>query len=467
MSQVGENKMGTMPVNKLLISMSLPMILSMLVQALYNIVDSYFVSHFSDNALTAVSMAFPAQTLMIALAGGTGVGVNALLSYNLGRGDREAASKVARHGIFLALMSCALFLVLGLCFSETFYSIQFSAEAMKEAPEQTKAVIQYGADYLRIITVFSLGLYMQMMLERLLQATGRTMFSMVTQTVGAVLNIILDYILVFGKFGLPAMGAAGAATATVIAQWTAMLLGIIFNLTVNKEISLSFRGFRPERTIIGGIYRIGLPSIIMQSIASVVTFTMNNILLGFSKVAVDVFGVYFKLQSFIFMPVFGLNNGMVPIVAYNYGAGRKKRILSTLKLSFAIAVTIMCIGLIVFQLFPETLLNIFANDEATAEQMFTYGVPAFRIISLHFPLAAFCIIATSAFQALGNGLYSLIASLFRQLLALLPVAWIMGKIVGKIELVWLSYPIAEIVSAIFCLIFLIRVYRKQIKKLPD
>ncbi len=467
MSHIEENKMGTMPVNKLLISMSLPMILSMLVQALYNIVDSYFVSKFSPDALTAVSMAFPAQTLMIALAGGTGVGVNALLSYNLGRGDREAASKVARNGVFLALMACILFLVLGFWFSETFYSVQFSAEAMKEDPEQTKAVIQYGADYLGIITIFSLGLFMQMMLERLLQATGRTMFSMVTQTVGAVLNIILDYILVFGKFGLPAMGAAGAAAATVIAQWTAMILAIIFNLTVNKEISLNFRRFRPEPAIILGIYRIGMPSIIMQSIASVVTFTMNNILLGFSKVAVDVFGVYFKLQSFIFMPVFGLNNGMVPIVAYNYGAGRKKRILGTLKLSFAIAVSIMCIGLIVFQLFPETLLSIFASDEATAEQMFTYGVPAFRIISLHFPLAAFCIIATSAFQALGNGAYSLIASLFRQVFALLPVAWIMGKIVGKLELVWLSYPIAELVSAFFCLIFLIRVYRKQIKKLPD
>ncbi len=467
MSNIEENKMGTMPVNKLLISMSTPMILSMLVQALYNIVDSYFVAQYSDNALTAVTMAFPAQTLMIALAGGTGVGVNALLSYNLGRKDHENASKVAKHGVFLALLAAALFLVLGLCFSEFFYSVQFSEATRAKNPEQVAEVIKFGKEYLGIVTIFGLGIYMQMMMERLLQATGRTLYTMFTQGTGAVLNIILDYILVFGKFGLPAMGAAGAALATVIGQWVAMGLAIYFNLAKNKEISLNFRGFRPEGSMIKSIYRIGLPSIIMQSIASVVTFIMNNILLGFSKIAVDVFGVYFKLQSFIFMPVFGLNNGMVPIVAYNYGAGRKKRIMDTLKLSYAIAIAIMTIGTIVFELFPEPLLRIFTKDEAVAQQMIEYGVPAFRIIAVHFPLAAFCIITTSAFQALGNGLYSMIASLCRQLLALLPVAWIMGKVIGKLELVWLSYPIAEIVSAILCTIFLIRIYKKQLQRLPD
>lgn len=467
MSNIEENKMGTMPVNKLLISMSTPMILSMLVQALYNIVDSYFVAQYSDNALTAVTMAFPAQTLMIALAGGTGVGVNALLSYNLGRKDHENASKVAKHGVFLALLCAALFTALGLCFSEFFYSVQFNEAARAKDPEQVAEVIKFGKEYLGIVTVFGLGVYMQMMMERLLQATGRTMYTMYTQGIGAILNIILDYIFVFGKFGLPAMGAAGAALATVIGQWVAMGLAIYFNLAKNKEISLNFRGFRPEGGIIKSIYRIGLPSIIMQSIASVVTFIMNNILLGFSKIAVDVFGVYFKLQSFIFMPVFGLNNGMVPIVAYNYGAGRKKRIMGTLKLSYAIAVAIMTIGTIVFEVFPEPLLRIFTKDEAIAQQMLACGVPAFRIIAIHFPLAAFCIITTSAFQALGNGLYSMIASLCRQLLILLPVAWIMGKVVGKLELVWLSYPIAEIVSGILCTIFLIRIYKKQIQRLPD
>lgn len=467
MNNIEENKMGTMPVNKLLISMSAPMILSMLVQALYNIVDSYFVSQYSDNALTAVTMAFPAQTLMIALAGGTGVGVNALLSYNLGRKDSENASKVAKHGIFLALLCAALFLVLGLCFSEFFYAVQFSDVAREANPEQVAEVIKFGKEYLGIVTVFGLGIYMQMMMERLLQATGRTLYTMFTQGTGAVLNIILDYILVFGKFGLPAMGAAGAALATVIGQWVAMGLGIYFNLAKNKEISLNFRGFRPDGGIIKGIYRIGLPSIIMQSIASVVTFIMNNILLGFGKIAVDVFGVYFKLQSFIFMPIFGLNNGMVPIVAYNYGAGRKKRIMGTLKLSYAIAIAIMTIGTIVFEVFPEPLLRIFTKDEAIARQMIEYGVPAFRIIAVHFPLAAFCIITTSAFQALGNGLYSMIASLCRQLLILLPVAWITGKVIGKLELVWLSYPIAELVSGVLCTIFLIKIYKKQIQRLPD
>ncbi len=467
MSNLEENKMGTMPAGKLLVSMSVPMILSMLVQALYNIVDSYFVSQYSDNALTAVTMAFPAQTLMIALAGGTGVGVNALLSYNLGRKDYKNASNIAKHGVFLATLSALLFLVLGLFFSEFFYAVQFNDAARAENPVQVAEVIAFGKDYLGVVTIFGFGMYMQMMLERLLQATGRTTYTMVTQMVGAVLNIVLDYALVLGKLGCPAMGAEGAAIATVIGQWVAMFLALFFNIAKNKEISLNFRGFRPNLGIIKNIYRIGLPSIIMQSISSVVTFAINNILLGFSKIAVDVFGVYFKLQSFIFMPVFGLNNGMVPIVAYNYGAGRRKRIMSTLKLSYAIAVAIMTIGTVVFELFPEPLLRIFTNSEETARQMIEYGVPAFRIIAVHFPVAAFCIITTSALQALGNGLYSLIASLCRQVFALLPVAWIMGKVIGRLDLVWWSYPIAETVSCVFCTIFLIRVYRNQLKKLPD
>lgn len=461
-----ENKMGVMPVNKLLVTMAAPMVLSMLMQAMYNIVDSIFVGKYDKNALSAVTMAFPAQALMIAIAAGTGVGINALLSYSLGRKDAENVNKAATHGILLAALSSILFLILGLCFSETFYRVQISAKEMSENPEQCKAIIQYGKEYLSVVTLFSLGIFMQVTLERLLQSTGKTIYAMITQTTGAILNIGLDYIFVFGKLGLPAMGAKGAALATVIGQWVAMILAFILNITKNKEVNLSFKGFRPDGRTIRTIYRVGVPSIIMQAISSVVTFVLNKLLNGFSQVAVNAFGIYFKLQSFVFMPVFGLNNGMVPIISYNYGARHKKRILQTMKLSYIIAGSIMAIGMVIFLLMPKPLLSMFCKPEDLAE-LARYGVPCLRLISLHFIVAAFSIITISVFQALGNGTYSMIVSICRQLVILLPVALFMGLVLKNIDLVWLSYPIAEIASASMCAFFLVKIYRKSLKGLPD
>lgn len=461
-----ENKMGVMPVNKLLVSMAVPMILSMLMQAMYNIVDSIFVGRFDQNALSAVTMAFPAQSLMIAIAAGTGVGVNSLLSYSLGRKDRENANKAATHGIFLAFCAAILFLVLGLFFSEAFYRWQISAKEWSENPDACRAIIAYGKDYLGVVTMFSLGIYMQVTLERLLQSTGKTFYAMITQMTGAVINIILDYMLVFGKFGFPAMGAKGAAIATVIGQWIAMSLALVLNVLKNREISLSFKGFRVDLGVVKTIYRVGFPSIIMQAISSVVTFSLNKLLNGFSQVAVNAFGIYFKLQSFIFMPVFGLNNGMVPIIAFNYGARHKKRIFDSMKLSYLIAGSIMAIGTVIFLAFPKPLLSLFCKPEAL-DELARYGVPCLRLISLHFVVAAFSIITISVFQALGNGLYSMIVSICRQLVILLPVALFMGLVLKNIDLVWLSYPIAEIASASMCVFFLIRIYRKDLKHLPE
>lgn len=466
MDDLQENKMGVMPVNKLLVSMAAPMILSMLMQAMYNIVDSIFVGKFDKNALSAVTMAFPAQSLMIAIAAGTGVGINSLLSFSLGRKDAKSANRAATHGIFLAFCSAILFLVLGLFLAEPFYRLQISAKEMAEHREDSLAIIRYGKEYLSVVTTFGLGIFMQVTLERLLQSTGKTFYAMITQTTGAVLNIVLDYIFVFGKLGLPAMGAKGAAIATVIGQWVAMSLALLLNIKKNREISLSFKGFRPDAATIGTIYRVGIPSIIMQAISSVVTFILNKLLNGFSQVAVNAFGIYFKLQSFVFMPVFGLNNGMVPIVAYNYGARHKKRILDTMKLSYLIAGAIMAIGMIVFLIIPEPLLSMFCKPEDLAE-LCRYGVPCLRLISLHFVVAAFSIITISVFQALGNGTYSMIVSICRQLVILLPVALFMGLVLKNIDLVWLSYPIAEIASATMCGIFLARIYRRNLKNLPE
>ncbi|MBO4696056.1 MAG: MATE family efflux transporter [Lachnospiraceae bacterium] len=461
-----ENKMGIMPVNRLLVGMAVPMVLSMLMQALYNVVDSIFVGRFDQNALSAVTMAFPAQTLMIALAAGTGVGVNALLSYSLGKKDYASANKAATHGIFLSLCSALLFCILGLTLAESFYRWQISAKEWRENPETCRQIIRYGKDYLSIVTVFSLGIYQQVTLERLLQSTGKTFYAMITQTTGAVLNIFLDYILVFGKLGFAPMGAKGAAIATVIGQWTAMIFALILNVCKNKEISLSFRGFRIDWAVIRTIFRVGLPSIIMQAISSVVTFVLNKLLNGFSQVAVNAFGIYFKLQSFIFMPVFGVNNGMVPIIAYNYGARHKKRILDTMKLSYLIAGSIMAVGTIVFLAFPKQLLSLFCKPESL-DDLARYGVPCLRIICVHFVVAAFSIITISVFQALGNGFYSMIVSLCRQLVILLPVALFMGLVMKNVDLVWLSYPIAEIASASMCAYFLARIYKKNLKDLPD
>lgn len=440
-----ENKMGVMPVNRLLISMSLPMMISMLVQALYNIVDSIFVSRVSENALTAVSMAFPIQSLMIAVGVGTSVGVNALLSKSLGEKEFERANRVAENGIFLAGVGYVLFLLIGIFAVEPFFKSQTNIEE----------ILKYGETYLRICCFASFGIFFQCILERLLQSTGKTLYTMITQGLGAVINLILDPILIFGYLGFPAMGVAGAALATVIGQVVAALLALYFNFKVNREIQL--RSIRPSLPIIGMIYKVGLPSIVVQAIGSVMTYGMNLILVSFTETATTVFGVYFKLQSFVFMPVFGLNNGMVPIIAYNYGAGKKDRVIQTMRMSIIYAICIMAVGLAVMQMIPDVLLGFFDASET----MLAIGVPALRIISLSFIFAGFCIVSGSVFQALGNGIYSMIVSIARQLLVLLPVAFLLSRF-GKVEYVWWAFPIAELASVSMTAFFLVRIYKSVI-----
>ena len=445
-----ENKMGIMPIPKLLISMSLPMIASMLVQALYNIVDSMFVAQLNENALTAVSLAFPIQNLMIAVAAGTGVGINALLSRSLGEKQFDTANTIARNGILLGVLSSLVFAIAGIFGSRLFFEVQ----------TKDTQIIEYGTQYMSVITIASIGIFLQITFERLMQSTGKTIFNMITQGLGAIINIILDPILIFGWFGLPAMGVTGAAVATVIGQIIAASLGIFFNRKYNKEIHVTFKGFKPCGKTIGNIYKIGVPSIIMQSIGSLTTFGMNNILLMFSSTAATVFGVYFKLQSFIFMPVFGLTNGMIPIVAYNYGARNKKRIYQTFKLSVIMSVSIMAVGVVIFQTIPATLLGLFE----ASDHMLAIGVPALRAISLSFVFAGFGIICSATFQALGNGVYSMLMSFARQIVVILPVAFIFAKILG-LNAVWYSYPIAEIVSVVMSIFMLKRIIDKKVKPL--
>ena len=448
--EVKENKMGTMPVGKLLMNMSLPIIISMIVQAMYNIIDSIFVAQINENALTAVSLAFPIQCLMIAVATGTGVGINALLSRSLGEQNIDTANKTAVNGIFIVAVSYIFFAVFGLFFCNLFFKTQ-SADI---------EIIQYGNQYLSICCVMAIGLFMQVTFERLLQATGKTFYTMITQGTGAIINIILDPILIFGLFGAPKLGIAGAAIATVIGQFISAILAIYFNFTKNHEIQISFKNFKPDFHIIKTIYQVGIPSIIMQSIGSVMTYGMNKILMGFSGTAVSVFGVYFKLQSFIFMPIFGLNNGFIPIVAYNYGARNKKRITDVTKIAIAIAVSIMLIGLAIFQLFPDKLLLLFnASDD-----MIQIGKIALRTISLSFIFAGFCIIVGSVFQALGNGMYSLIISFARQIIIILPAAYILSNTIG-LNGVWFAIPLAEIGSVALTILFFKRIYNEKIKHL--
>ena len=445
-----ENKMGVMPVNRLLFSMSLPMILSMLVQALYNIVDSIFVAQIGETALAAVSLAFPVQNLIIAVSVGTGVGVNALLSRSLGEKNQENANLAAVNGLFVFFLSYLLFAVFGLFFARMYFTVQTSN------PE----IIEQGTIYLSICSIFSFGIFLEIALERIMQSTGRTIYNMITQGLGAIINIILDPILIFGLFGFPRMGILGAAVATVIGQIIAMLLLLYFNIRKNSDVNLNMRRFRPDTAIIAEIYRVGLPSIIMQSISSVMTFGVNKILLLFSETAVSVFGIYFKLQSFIFMPVFGLNNAMVPIVAYNYGAARKDRIMKTIRSSVTAAVVIMLAGLAIFQIFPEQLLYLFD----ASEHMMGIGVPALRIISLSFLFAGYCIVIGSVFQALGNGVYSLITSAARQLVCILPAAWLFASVFG-LHAVWYAFPLAEIISVVLTTLLFRRIYQKKIQLL--
>lgn len=445
---VQENKMGVMPVNKLLLSMAVPMMLSMLVQALYNIVDSIFVSRVSENALTAVSLAFPLQTLMIALGGGMCVGVNALLSKALGEKNYDRVNESAMNGVFLSFLNFVVFFLVGVFVVKPFYYAQ----------TDDAEIIYHGVQYLSVVCCCSIGVYMQFIFEKLLQSTGRTTLAMLTQLTGAVINLIFDPILIFGYFGIPAMGAAGAAIATVAGQIVAAILAFILNVKYNKEIKLKFRGFRPNLRVIGHIYEVGLPSIIMQSIGSVMTFSMNLILIGFSSTATAVFGVYFKLQSFIFMPIFGLNNGMVPIIAYNFGARKKERMIKTAKLSIIYAMCIMAVGTVIFQLFPDKLFMLFD----ASEHMLSMGIPALRIISVHFVLAGFCIVCSSIFQALGKAVYSMISSMCRQLLVLLPVAYLLS-LLGNVNYVWWALPIAELMSLLISCFFMAKVYKQIIK----
>ena len=431
-----ENIMGTMEINPLLVKLSVPMMISMLVQALYNVVDSVFVSWVSEEALTAVSLAFSLQNMMIAV--GTGVGVNAMLSKSLGEKNQRRANATAENGIFLSLCSFVVFLVIGLtCIKPYFY-----------AQTSDDAIALQGIRYLSVCCIFSLGLFTQTMGEKLLAATGRTQLSMISQLVGAVVNIILDPIFIFGYCGEALSGTTGAAVATVIGQFCGAGMTLYFNTRKNPDIQLDFKGFRPSAKAIGRIYTVGLPSIAMQCVGSLMTFGMNLILMAFSSTAVAVFGVYFKLQSFVFMPIFGLNNGMVPIISYNYGARRPERVRKTIRLAVCYAEGIMVLGFCIFEFFPGQVLGLFSASQA----MLTIGIPAMRIICLHFLLAGTSIVLSSVFQALGNGLFSLIVSVCRQLFVLLPAAWLLAR-TGSVNNVWWAFLIAEIVSVLMSLAF--------------
>ncbi len=456
-SELSQNKMGTMPIRKLLISMSLPMMASMLVQALYNIVDSIFVARVSEAALTAVSISFPIQNLMIAFGVGigVGVGVNALLSKSLGEGDQPRAQRIALQGIFIEVICCAIFILVGIFAMDLFFRGQ-TADA---------EIIALGKDYLSICCIFSVGLFAQLIFERLLQATGRTVLSMISQCAGALINIIFDPILIFGVswLGIPAMGVTGAAIATVFGQIVGGIVAIVLNVRRNRELAFRFRGFRPDGKLCGSILFIGIPSAIMGAIGSFMTYGVNKILFAFEEVgktAAAVFGVYFKLQSFVFMPVFGLNNGMVPIVSYNYGAKRPDRITQTIRLSAIYAVAIMAAGVAVVQLIPDKLLLLFD----ASEQMLTIGVPALRIISTCFGFAGFSIVCSSVFQALGNSIFSMIMSITRQLAVLLPAAYILAHAFG-LHAVWYAFPIAEFASLALSIIMLSHTYKKVIMPL--
>jgi putative MATE family efflux protein len=451
---IQENKMGIMPIGKLVFNMSLPMMVSMMVQALYNIVDSIFVAKLSENALTAVSLAFPLQTLLIAVATGTGVGMNALLSKSLGEKDFKKANKTATNAAFIYAVSYIIFLILGFTVVKPFYRSQVgSADA---------EIMTMGVDYLSTVMIFSFGIFTQVFFERLLTSTGRTIFSMTSQLSGAVTNIILDPILIFGMFGAPKMGVTGAAVATVIGQCVAGLVAGTCNHKFNHEVRFQFKGFKPDFKIIGTIYAVGIPSIIMQSIGSVMTYCMNRILIEFSSTATAVFGVYFKLQSFFFMPVFGLNNGITPIIAYNYGARQRKRMVKTIKVSIATAFCLTFIGFVLFESIPQALLGLFnASDD-----MLKIGVPALRTIGVHYLIAWFCIIAGTVFQALGKAVFSMVVSIMRQLVVLVPAAYLLAKF-GGLHMVWWSFPIAEVMSFIVSLTFLIKIWNDIIKDIPE
>lgn len=443
--EIQENKMGVMQENKLLLSMGVPMALSMLIQAMYNIVDSIFVARLSEDALAAVSLAFPIQQVMISIAAGTGVGVNALLSRRLGQKNMIEANKIANVSILLAGFSYLIFLIFGMFLSRWYFEVQTG----------DLEIISFGESYLRICCIMSFGIFWYICFERLLQSTGRTVHTMIMQMTGALINIILDPILIFGYFNVPKMGIAGAALATVIGQIVGMIIGFVFNVKYNKDIKLSMKEIRFKWKVIKEIYMIAVPSILMMSIGSVMVFFVNKILLGFTSTAAAVFGVYFKLQSIIFMPVFGISNAMVPIVAYNFGAGNRQRILNTVKYSMFYAVILMLIGLSLAEAIPEQLLSLFD----ASENMLDIGSTALRIICTCYLFAGINIMATSLFQALGKSVYSLILSIIRQLVVLLPVAYFMS-LTGNLVAVWTAFPIAEIAATIISCFFLKRTHKR-------
>ena len=445
-----ENKMGVMPVGKLLVNMALPMIISMLVQAFYNIVDSVYVSQVSESAVTALSLAFPVQNMQIGFAVGVGVGVNALLSQSLGRKDQESVNWAAGQGVFLALVATALFMLFGFFGVRPYYTMQSTVAETVEG----------GIAYTSICCIFTVGIFIQVLCERLLQATGRAMQTMILQGTGAISNIILDPVFIHGWWGMPRMGVAGAAVATVIGQCTGAVLGIYLNLRHNPEVQLHVKFMKPNWKVIAPILEVGIPSVVMNGIGSVMNFGMNQILQGFNEVATGVFGIYYKLQSLFFMPLFGINNATISILAYNYGARKPKRIVHTLKLATAVAVCIMLVGLAVFQLFPQALLGIFNPTE----EFLAIGVKALRILCLPFPVAAICISLGASFQALGKGSYSTVVSLCRQLIVLLPAAYLLS-LTGSVDNVWWSFPIAEVMSALVTGLLFAKLYRQKVKPL--
>ena len=452
MTEKKENRMGVMPVGKLLFAMSTPMVISFLVQSLYNIVDSIFVARYSPDALAAVSLAYPIQILMIAVSVGTGVGVNALLSRSLGEGKKKKAKLTADNAILLGILASIMFALFGVLCTKLFFDSQTKSESIR----------QLGYSYLSVVTIFSFGLMLEVTFERILQSTGKTVFNMITQSVGAIINIILDPILIFGLFGAPKLGIAGAAIATVAGQIIAMILSFIFNMKYNEDVDIRFGThiFIPDFGIIKQIYKVGIPSIAMQAMSTLMILGLNKILVTYSDMAVNVLGIYYKLQSFVFMPIFGLNNGMTPIVAFNYGAKNKDRIVKVLKYSFITSIVIMVIGTAIFWLFPKELMMLFNPNE----EMMKLGIPALRICSLCFILAAFDVIAIATFQSLGNGMYALYASFLRQLVLILPFAYALSKISG-LGAVWYSIPLAELGCAFFDIYLMKKIYKQKVANL--
>ena len=444
-----ENKMGTMPINKLIINMSLPLITSMFVQAFYNIVDSLFVARINEDALTAVSMSFPAQNLMISAGVGVGVGITALIARYLGAHDKKGITRVVHNGIFLGILNSILFALFGIFLAKFYFEFQKASGIIET----------YGIQYLSICSIFAFSIIMEITFERMLIASGKTIYTMITQSTGAIINIIFDPILIFGLFGFPKMGIVGAAVATIFGQTVAMFMALYFNVAKNHEVRISIKKFAVDFKTIVNIYEIGFPSIVMQSAASFMIFQLNNLLASFSTTATAVLGVYFKLQSFVILPVFGLNNSVISIVSYNYGAGKIKRLLKTVKVANIYAFSIMLAGFVLCQILPVQILKIFD----ASDNMLAIGVPALRIISFSFLIAPFSIVSSGTFQALGKGTFSLIISLIRQLIVILPLSYLLSRVMGM-KGVWVAFPIAEIVAGILTIIYLRKLYKNEIMK---